>query len=153
MKMVLNQNFLNKSLNRFQTKIVLSSARLFILTALGGCLSFLPTALVHAQIINLNSGEVMTCQFVNNTTVPNNRVYICVLANNEYLTPGGTMNAIVPGQNASNYTMTLAQIDAVSPAVLQIPNINAGGRMWFSYYQPMNMPLSLIHISEPTRQA
>src|SRR5665213_2397997 len=141
MKMVLNQNFLNKSLNRFQTKIVLSSARLFILTALGGCLSFLPTALVHAQIINLNSGEVMTCQSVNNTTVPNNRVYICVLANNEYLTPGGTMNAIVPGQNASNYTMTLAQIDALSPAGLQIPNINAGGRMWFSYYQPMNMPI------------
>lgn len=83
----------------------------------------------------------MTCQFINNTTVPNNQVYICVLANNSYLTPGGTMNAIVPGQNASNYTMTLAQIDALSPAGLQIPNINAGGRMWFSYYQPMNMPI------------
>jgi len=116
-----------------------NSPRLFILIALWGCLSFLPA---QAQsLISLNGGEVMTCQFVNNSTVPNNQVYICVLANNEYLTPGGSMNAIVPGQNASNYTMTLAQINALSPAGLQLPNINAGGRMWFSYYQPMNMPI------------
>ncbi len=139
--MFLNQNFLNQSLNRFQVKIVLCSARLFILIALWGCLLFLPASRVQAQpLINLNGGEVMTCQFVNNTTVPNNQVYICVLANNAYLTPGGTMNAIVPGQNASNYTMTLAQIDALSPAGLQFP-VMGSGRIWFSFYSPLNMPI------------
>ncbi len=116
------------------------SARLFTLTALSSCLLFLSASGVRAQLISLNSGEVMTCQFVNNTTVPNNQVYICVLANNAYLTPGGTMNAIVPGQNASGYTMTLAQIDALSPAGLQLP-VMGSGRMWFSFYSPLNMPI------------
>ncbi len=135
-----HQNFLNKSLNRFQTKIFLSSARVFILIALGGCLPFFPASTAQALLISLNGGEVMNCQFVNNTTVPNNQVYICVLANNAYLTPGGTMNAIVPGQNASNYTMTLAQIDSLSPAGLQFP-VMGSGRMWFSFYSPLNMPI------------
>jgi hypothetical protein len=117
-----------------------SSARLFILTALWGCLSFLQAATAQAQLIPLNGGKVMTCQFVNNTNVPNNQVYICVLANNAYLTPGGVMNAIVPGQNAGNYTMTLAQIDALSPAGLQFP-VMGSGRMWFSFYSPLNMPI------------
>ena len=49
-----------------------NSPRLFILIALWGCLSFLPA---QAQsLISLNGGEVMTCQFVNNSTVPNNQV-------------------------------------------------------------------------------
>ena len=43
-----------------------------------------------------------------------------------------------PGDHSA---MTLAQIASFSPAGLQLPNINAGGRMWFSFYQPMNMPI------------
>jgi hypothetical protein len=138
--MILYTNFLNKSLKRYQQSASRSIRPL--LWAVICFVSFLLTSMsAQAQLISLNGGEIMTCQFVNNTTVPNNQIYICVLVNGQYLTPGGTMNAIVPGQNASAYSMTLAQIAALSPAGLQLPNINAGGRMWMSEYQPMNMPI------------
>jgi hypothetical protein len=87
----------------------------------------------------LSGGMELTCQFVNNSGVPDNQVYIAVIARDAsntvcYLNAAGALIPVAGGQNVSMYSMTLSSFTA-----LQFPPVMTSGRLWISYNAPMNM--------------
>src|SRR5689334_12234562 len=92
-----------------------------------------------AALAPLSGGMELTCQFVNNSGVPDNQVYVAVIARDAsnqvcYLNASGALVPVAGGQNVSMYSMTLNTFTA-----LQFPPVMTSGRLWISYNAPMNM--------------
>jgi hypothetical protein len=92
-----------------------------------------------AALAPLGGGMELTCQFINNSGVPDNQVYVAVIARDAsntvcYLNAAGALVPVAGGQNVSMYSMTLSSFSS-----LQFPPIMTSARLWLSYYAPMNM--------------